>query len=232
MPSKRYNYKQVQMRFDNIGLCCFGSCLSLLSSTLTHVHTLNTAQALQYKYKYADESKYIQTCLEFAQFSAHSLYLVEMNRAGYPIWFGTFKMCGHRGQSCKMSQIWQIYLCKKLTFCNSDRGIANLWIKLENKSATGNISFLLLLNIAIIKIHFQVICAPCHNLYEWCACYLQQRHRQSKRTKFISHRSGFYSHRHASIIPLRPSRAPRDPRPCPPSVDKHTGLCAGNVCPL
>ena len=110
MPSKRYNYKQVQMRFDNIGLCCFGSCLSLLSSTLTHVHTLNTAQALQYKYKYADESKYIQTCLEFAQFSAHSLYLVEMNRAGYPIWFGTFKMCGHRG-------------------------IANLWIKLENKAA-------------------------------------------------------------------------------------------------
>ena len=83
MPSKRY--KQVQMRFDNIGLCCFGSCLSLLSSTLTHVHTLNTAQALQYKYKYADESKYIQTCLEFAQFSAHSLYLVEMKRAGYPI---------------------------------------------------------------------------------------------------------------------------------------------------
>ena len=128
MPSKRYNYKQVQMRFDNIGLCCFGSCLSLLSSTLTHVHTLNTAQALQYKYKYADESKYIQTCLEFAQFSAHSLYLVEMNRARYPIWFGTFKMCGHRG-------------------------IANLWIKLENKGATGNISFLLLLNIAIIKIH-------------------------------------------------------------------------------
>ena len=206
MPSKRY--KQVQMRFDNIGLCCFGSCLSLLSSTLTHVHTLNTAQALQYKYKYADESKYIQTCLEFAQFSAHSLYLVEMKRAGYPIWFGTFKMCGHRG-------------------------IANLWIKLENKSATGNISFLLLLNIAIIKIHFQVICAPCHNLFEWCSCYLQQqRHRQSKRTKFISHRSGFYSHRHASIIPLRPSRAPHHPWPCPPSMDKHTGLCAGNVCPL
>ena len=75
------------------------------------------------------------------------------------------------------------------------------------------------------------ICAPCHNLYEWCACYLQQ-HRQSKRTKFISHRSGFYSHRHASIIPLRPSRAPHHPWPCPPSVDKHTGLCAGNVCPL